>query len=329
MREADPAIDREGEALAWVIRSQQETFLAWDELNDWMQADMRNAEAFNRLALRDVEIAEAVRQSHIAKNASPSMPTARHAAPPRRRLAAWAMAASLLVAVGGSAILLRHERPSRAIHGAEWAIKTAPGEIGTAKLRDGSTIVVAGNSRLSIDRAQDRVTLDYGQASFAIVHDPSRSLVISAGPLTITDIGTSFDVRHRADGSEVSLATGSLSIHAQGADHPLAPGHRLSIVDGRIAIGGIPAAEIGEWREGRLTYDEATTVARIARDVADMTGTRIEVAPAVATRQFAGTIRVPQGANPDLRELVAALGLTATRNGANWVIGPDSDAPQP
>jgi transmembrane sensor len=50
----------EAEALEWTIRVQHPDFAEWDALTAWLMADPRHAECFDRLTLRDDEVATAL-----------------------------------------------------------------------------------------------------------------------------------------------------------------------------------------------------------------------------------------------------------------------------
>ncbi|HOA39449.1 MAG TPA: DUF4974 domain-containing protein, partial [Flavihumibacter sp.] len=70
-----------------------------------------------------------------------------------------------------------------------------------------------------------------GEAFFAVARDTSKPFTIEAGRLTITVIGTSFNVKQGPGVTEVIVATGKVKVQRDGLSTVLLPGDKLTAYD--------------------------------------------------------------------------------------------------
>jgi transmembrane sensor len=301
----------EAEALEWTLRVQDPEFADWDALTAWLAADPRHAEGFHRLTLLDDEIATALRESPpppawIADVRKPGLPPRTRPAgarpsgarpswaPPSWAPPSWApppwalLAAGLALALALGAVVIGRARLTASAAPSRLVVATRAGERRQLRLADGTEIVVAGATRLSIDPAGRRAQLDEGQATFAVRHDPMRRFVVRLGDATITDVGTVFDLRRRDGRSVVAVAKGEVRVDGVGAPVELVAGCRLRFAGASAPEFDVisPSAATG-WQQGRFSYDDATIA-----DVEHATGARIRLSPHVGAQRFAGTIMV-------------------------------------
>jgi transmembrane sensor len=83
-------------------------------------------------------------------------------------------------------------------------------------------------------------------------------------------------------------------------------------------MGAIAPQRVGEWREGRLTFDGAP-LATVAADLTRATGLTFVAAPAVAGRTVSGSVLVaPVKADP--QALGELFGVRVRRDGDRWII---------
>src|SRR4029078_6001494 len=98
---------------------------------------------------------------------------------------------------------------------------TANGQRDSVRLDDGTRVVLAPESRLTVamgygDKVRE-VELT-GEAYFDVHHDAARPFVVHAGGADIRDLGTTFTVRSTADqGVRVAVTSGSVSFAASKA----------------------------------------------------------------------------------------------------------------
>jgi ferric-dicitrate binding protein FerR (iron transport regulator) len=194
--------------------------------------------------------------------------------PPRHRwLRAGAVAASvLLVAAGGIWVGNRGALPgwwsAPAQEAAPREFTTARAQLAEVRLSDGSTVVLAAESRLSVPAAYGsahrEVTLD-GEAYFDVVHDDRRPFVVRAGQGVVHDLGTKFAVRHYSGegGVRVVVTEGRVMLRADDtrpATGPVLEQGDLGQLDSTGTIAVTRGVDVGRyigWTQGRLTFYDA------------------------------------------------------------------------
>lgn len=183
--------------------------------------------------------------------------------PSRRALVAGAgLAAGVAAAV--SAGMLWTQRPI--IH------ETDIGERRTVLLADGSQVTLNTATRIEVRLSDHRrlVTLDSGEAFFAVAHRPDAAPfdVFSDGA-RVQVTGTRFNVRRGSRFTQVDLEEGRVSVgpldpHAKHLT--LRPGQGVRL-DPKGAPGPIVSArlkQIADWRNGRISFDQTPLIDAVA-----------------------------------------------------------------
>lgn len=133
-------------------------------------------------------------------------PLSSSAEPPREPLAVSIKAAVSLGIVTICALALMGYSPWSYLHrpqakrsgsGGTMVFSTRTGEQRTVKLPDDSIATLNTHTRLSVAYSQHErhVTLEYGEASFAVARDPARPFNLHAGARELQATGTRFNVR--------------------------------------------------------------------------------------------------------------------------------------
>lgn len=288
------------QAAAWHLASADDS-MDWDGFTDWLEADPRHRAAYDAVALADAALAD---HREVLPELSPA------AAPrPARKWPVWiggALAASLAVV----AIVPELTAPATQAFASDQASRTIA-------LSDGSEVVLAPHSRLSIaGRHGEQLALD-GGALFAIRHDPGRQLSIAAGGLQIGDIGTRFEVQTNGPAVRVQVSEGQVEVRGDALGQPVQlpagrgilfdPAHQLA------TVAAVSPADVGEWREGRLSYD-AAPLSLVAADLARYAGVSVTVPPPLAGRRFSGTLSIHDG-DSAVRDLAQLMGLALSHSG--------------
>lgn len=300
-------------ALDWALRM-AEPEADWDAFTTWLEQDAATAVAYDRacaaleaatIAVSKVPDGRLAGHDHrVSPTPAPSRPLA------RRRWIGGALAAALLGVVG-MGVWQERDRT--------YEIATSPGERRDVRLADGSSITLAGGSRIRLDAARPRLAVIVaGQALFRVRHDASDPFRVQAGDLALTDIGTVFDVSMLGARTRVVVAEGAVLIDPEGARVRLDPGEAITAMDGTLRRGRQEAEDVGLWREGRLTYDDAT-MSDVAEDLTRQLGWRITAAPRVARRTFNGTLETASFRN-DPGALGDLLGLNVRRGPGGWTM---------
>jgi transmembrane sensor len=212
------------------------------EFAQWLRADPRHAAAAARLE-QTLGLLGKLPEFRAALNtefnrAAPVVPfppaptdpvahVSRHGA----RALAWAgMAAALVI---GTVVGWRSLQGPPEIR---YATTVAGYEL--ARLDDGSTLELNAASavRVRFTPAERRVTLDAGEAHFAVTHDAARPFVVNAGGVSVRAVGTAFNVRYSSDGVEITVIEGRVRVGQGGSDSSATSGAPLVAAGERLVI---------------------------------------------------------------------------------------------
>ncbi|HEX6809170.1 MAG TPA: FecR domain-containing protein, partial [Gemmatimonadaceae bacterium] len=219
----------------------------------------------------------------------------------RRRAAAWALAAAVVLALGVDmawrplARVWRTPEPVVAMR----EVAARRGQRAEITLTDGTRVELAAGSRLTYPAAFAAsarvVTLD-GEAYFDVRHDPSHPFEVRTRNGVIRDVGTAFLVRNY-DGDarlEVVVSAGRVAVRnralATDSGVVMDAGHMLQMDSvGRADVRAVDAQRYLEWMHGTLAFDE-TPLRDVAAQLSRWYDADIVVADtALAHRRFTGT----------------------------------------
>jgi len=194
----------------------------------------------------------------------------------------------------------------------------------TIALEDGSSVVMAPRSRLTVGGRDGTQLALEGAAYFDIRHRPDRALEVQAGGVTVTDIGTRFDIRTHDGRVQIEVAEGEVSATADALRNAerLTAGKRL-VLDpgqGRALVSSVSRDDVGTWRSGRLSYD-AEPLDLVAADLARYAGVRVEVSHALGGQRFSGSLFIGDGESA-IRDLAQLMQLGLRHDGAVWRLEP-------
>lgn len=245
----------EDEAAEWLI------LLAENPENATLQADF---EAWRGAHPLHAEIwARTMRAYDLAGPAlrKPVLQTISDPAPSRRRrvvrAAVLAIAAAIAIALTPS-VLLRLQAD----------VTTASAETRVLDLADGSQVRLAPQSAVSVAVTAEgrQVRLLKGRAFFEVTPDPSRPFTVQAGDTRVTVVGTAFEVRRGENGTAIAVSHGRVRV--ENAKLPpegelLGVGDGISVTDAGAERHRVDAAELADWRSGRLTLRDVAIAAVI------------------------------------------------------------------
>ena len=299
------------QAVAWAVRTGDPAFDDWDGFTGWLEQDAAHSRAYDEVMASVADAAEALPVSPPAQN--DDEPTRFSRRVTRRRWMGGALAAAVAaVATFG----VWQAMPDT------YAVETAPGEMQLVELGEGSHIELAGGSRIVLDRDDPRTaSLERGQALFTVAHDPDAPFTVTVGQDTLVDVGTVFDVKHMPTEMVLSVSEGAVIFNPQRQNVEVSPGQRLTSIPGseQYRLAEVSTGEVGEWREGRLTFDDAR-LAEVAADLSRLSGIEFAVSPGSADRRVSGSLMVEPVRN-DPRTLGALLGVSVRHDGTRWEIG--------
>ncbi len=257
-------------AWLWIGRMQGRPSAAQREAFErWLYADVTHIEAYaqaQELWKRTWPTASALAVEEDARLRQYLVRMAERPTAGWRWGALLAMAASLALVVWGGG----WKPVDRLLDlGADYV--SAPGEIRTLTLADGSVITLDADSAVSVDlgAAERHVELRRGGAFFEVSHGEVPFVVEAAGGEARV-LGTRFGVRLRHGGARVTVEQGRVGVTAAPGQPQavLTANQQLAYSDGKAAEAWtVDASAQLAWREGRLTFYK-TPLADVLADLA-------------------------------------------------------------
>ena len=194
-------------ASEWLMRRDAGLDAAEEKaLQDWLDADPGNEDAFRRLGSA-AAVFDRVRESALAP-----VVLARLAERARRRrrrrlgLAAGVAAAALLLPALWTRDYLAAS--SQVFHASPTVFEPI------RRLPDGSVVELKPGSEVAVNYSPSarRIRLVRGEAHFQVEPDPARPFVVSAGALGVRAVGTGFAVQLQRDAVEVVVTEGRVAV---------------------------------------------------------------------------------------------------------------------
>jgi len=314
----------EREASGWIVRIKAHDATERDRIDfqAWLDADPDHPKAYAKLE----RTWGAVQSLQHLKGRAAANDTA-----PKRlswRNPALAIAASVILAIGAYAWFA--QRPDTIT---AQQVETAPGELRTITLADGSTIELSGGSEVSVEvtDSERRVQLTSGYALFDVAHDPSKPFMVHTPRGDIRVLGTSFVIRVTDTQVRTTVLRGSVSgaapraglLSVLGSSEPVAATVNEEIVLDEDGAQVIPiAAEIIPrrlaWQEHMLAFDGETLNEAIA-EVSRQTGWSFELEdPALGRMRVGGYVAADPEAFIGL--MSSSLNLKARRVGDRRIV---------
>jgi ferric-dicitrate binding protein FerR (iron transport regulator) len=296
--------------------------------------DMRAV--LNHLAERRVEIDAAALQRRS------STPRLRAVTPDRDLKRGWrrgliATAAVLIVATAVTVQRTRQEHNAKPVRLAAREVVTRPGELATLNLADGSRVILAAGSRLTIPAdfntpsARRELQLD-GKAYFTVDHDSLRPFIVRTATAVTEDLGTEFVIKAYGELPVTQVVVVSGLVELRGDDNASSSQRmRLRPGDvGRVDSTGKMSVEHGaalrshvSWTQGTLAFNGV----RLGEALADLSRLHnVEfVLPADSSGLSMDTLRVTGEFRSESIETVARrlelmLDVTATLRGRQVVL---------
>ena len=297
-----PTDHREVEQIAadWLARRDGDAWTDADAaaLQHWLQADIAHRVAFLRLQAAWHESARLKALGAGWRGDGPP-PRGNLHAPPALRLRTprpaalprqgWAtrVAVSLAVAVcvlGGGIGWRTYHRVDAASH------RTAPGQVQTLPLADGSRVTLASDSHIDVrlSRGMRRIVLARGEAIFEVAKDAGRPFVVDAGERQVIAVGTRFSVREDGDALRVVVTEGTVRLEsANGTTQPsaLLPAGSVALADaGGVLVRSVALADaqrLLDWRDGLLAFHD-TPLAEAVAEFNRYNARKLEIADGAA-----------------------------------------------
>jgi transmembrane sensor len=170
-----------------------------------------------------------------------------------------------------------------------------------ATLPDGSRVILSAQTSINVDfnGSKRNLELSAGEAYFKVKHDRQHPFVVHAGDISVTAVGTAFDVRREPDGVTVTVEEGTVEIAGNVFAKKGLPttwraeaGYRLNYSSqGRTAkITSVDTSSALEWRGGELAY-VWEPLGAVVEDLNRYSEHKVIIKdPAIAELRFTGTV---------------------------------------
>jgi transmembrane sensor len=240
----------------------------------WVDAHPLHAKAWSRVASTWFALGEPLEPKAVGHVSAPSKAvhrsrTARGTIGPSREASIWRripvrgrVASGVFLALTVLAFLPFAERLQHDDY------TTGIGETHLVTLDDGSMVYLAPDSAIDVDFTPDQrlLHLKRGEAFFDVNKDPARPFKVETDHVTVSVVGTAFDVRLSDDSLAVEVEHGIVSVHNNAVsgleqdDLRLTAGQSVSIdfESGKADRYNAPAEMIAGWREGLLMVEGVT-----------------------------------------------------------------------
>lgn len=172
--------------------------------------------------------------------------------------------------------------------------ETGVGEQRSVQLADGSFVRLDTDSRIRVELTDGarHVELVQGQALFDVAHDASRPFTVGADGMTVTALGTVFDVRRTGADVQVVLVQGRVRVKAAGGpDQILNPDQTARTTRQGAKTASINAAAATSWTEGRLVFSGTPLAAAVTEVNRYLVDKVVIEAPEVQSTPISGTYR--------------------------------------
>lgn len=177
---------------------------------------------------------------------------------PQRSYAWIAVAAALVVGIGGTAAYLHHH-----------ANVTAPVASNAAAppkmlLADGSEAVLSQDARVQIDEQRDdqvRITQSAGEVTYDVVHNPKRQFAVKVRDVTVRVLGTAFTVGLANEKVTVHVLRGKVEVDDGSKKVLLSVGDTLSVAASQSHAATSTSAEPADSVEAPKTAESAPKAA--------------------------------------------------------------------
>jgi transmembrane sensor len=306
------------QAIRWHLRLADADEQGWADFVAWIEASPAHATAYDAIAADDRLIA----REHFPA----PLPVAGNDNTPGRHRWPWLVAATAAAAVAVAMLAPSLVSP----RSSPYVVATKAGERRTVALQHGTRIELSGGTVLRLDHADQRVAaLVRGEALFHVSHDAAHPFTLTAGSVTIRDLGTVFNVARDGNDLTVAVAEGAVQFQPGRTSRTLTAGDALALRDnGReIVVNRVAPKLIGGWRTGMLSFD-SQKIGEVVAALKRLYGFELELDSRLSQRPFTGMVRFSGVAERDIPHLAEMIGATWRRDGERWVLSDGASIPR-
>jgi transmembrane sensor len=210
----------------------------------------------------------------------------------------WLYAGCALLLLLSSTYIVSHVLGLQKMLAPQRANFSAHAAVHASELPDGTQLVLAPRTAITIDFSGSLRSLDMprGEAFFKVHPDKRKPFVVTTGGLSVIAVGTAFDVRSEGDKVIVIVQEGVVAVSsvpgAGGGNWRIASGYRMTYdrANRTSTMSTVDPERALAWRTGRLEYLSEDLGVVIA-DIGRYTSPAIELGdPRLAMMKYTGTV---------------------------------------
>ena len=195
----------------------------------------------------------------------------------------------------------------------------AKNEVVLEKLPDGSELTLNKNTELSYAtdfKKKRSIKFKNGEVFFKVAPDKSKPFVIEINKVSVTVVGTSFNIKHLKGQTEIIVETGTVRVEFEGQQIELHKGEKTDI--NQIAaqlIKGQNKDHLYDYYRTRIFTADNIPLSKLIKTLNDAYGSHVEI----QNRELASTLittTLPAGAllEENLKIICQTLDLKIVRN---------------
>ncbi|MFY9153520.1 MAG: FecR domain-containing protein [Prolixibacteraceae bacterium] len=178
----------------------------------------------------------------------------------RKRIIRFVSVAAILILGLFSGSIITYFLSKTSPFSEELVFETPRGEKSIVKLPDGSEVWLNANSRLTYNTfsAEHRQVELKGEAFFKISRNEKAPFVVRTNECDVEVLGTTFNVMAYDEfgRKEITLLSGTVKVHAEGANEILKPGEALILKDHAIQILSVDAGQASAWVDNKFNFKD-------------------------------------------------------------------------
>lgn len=189
----------------------------------------------------------------------------------------------------------------------------------TEKLPDGSEITLNKNSKISYARnfAKHRsLKLTQGDVFFQVAHDKSHPFVIEIQKVSVTVVGTSFNIKHLNRQTEVIVETGVVKVQIGNEEIELRKGEKVLIAaNSSHLIKAQSTDELYAYYRTQLFIARNTPLSALIATLNEAYGAEIILSsPGLKDKTITTTLKGQASLDQNLQYIAGTMDLTISRN---------------
>lgn len=225
----------------------------------------------------------------------------------------WLKIAAILVMIGGIWMTYTLFGPER------YKDLVAENQVRIEQLPDGSELTLNKHSEISYVRNFKRnrhVKLSKGDVFFNVAHDKAHPFVIDINKVSVTVVGTSFNIKRLNEETEIIVETGIVRVELNGEKIELRKGEKIRI--GRDDSGLVKEKntdQLYNYYRSNLFIASNTPLQKLADVVNEAYGSEISISdPSLGAETITTTFKVEDGLEGSLKVISETMDLKITRN---------------